>query len=190
MEFLRNDTGYRVERLPESQRTEDRGQMAEAISRRGMETIKKEDAVVGKKMKVCRICKKEKEVSEVAAESAFSKHPSSADGYDSRCKECKSDQVKALAKKKREAGLIAEKKPASKRVEKTESAQEPQAPLWQYPVPVDIGYASENPMELVLDFTGYPELLEEVKALAKREVRTVELQALWMVKTLAEVVAQ
>lgn len=139
---------------------------------RGVETTKKRfdeetkvkgDVMEEVQMKVCSKCKGDpKPITE------FHKNHLTKDGYAGTCKSCKSKMNAAFnLKKKKKKGVKA------KKLKTGVEAPFPGQKITRGP---------DIPLILQLDVSDYPEILDALKAMAKKSIRTIEHQALMLVR--------
>lgn len=142
------------------------------------EAVNEQEQVVKSTSKKCCRCGKSKPLAE------FGARQKSKDGHHSHCLECnrKHQLVSARRAKERRDAERAE----LERIRTLVAEGGSELPLAPAPVVIQEAVAAEtkNPNQLTLDFSRYPEVLEEIKHLAEWEERPVEVQARLMLRRL------
>lgn len=113
--------------------------------------------------KICKACQEKK------ASTEFYPDRKATDGLRSICKECDKARQRARRARKKSGRDVGA------------SAAAPPPPATAARSAGDVGTQVRE--ALTLDFRDYPEILEKIKAAAKEEMRTPEMQALWILRS-------
>jgi len=143
------------------------------------------ESVAGRSNEITHTCKNP-DCGHVGPLDDFPKNNASKDGHTNECKKCQSKRSSENAKKRREKADAEITAKVEKDLRLADADKKPAVQTVGKPdYPGDICRAGT----ITINFTGYPELYEQLLKTAKEDVRTPEGQCLYLLKEVIKMIA-